>query len=31
VKPPESSRPNNEKWEEEKSDYDEYDDGDVMI
>jgi hypothetical protein len=26
VKPSDSSRPSNEKWEEEESDYDEYDD-----
>ena len=29
VKPSESSRPSNEKWEEEESDYDEYDDDDI--
>jgi len=28
VKPSESSRPSNEKWEEEEIDYDEYDDDD---
>jgi len=28
VKPSESSRPSNEKWEEEESDYSEYDDDD---
>ena len=28
VKPSESSRPSNEKWEEEESDYDKYDDDD---
>ena len=28
MKPSESSRPSNEKWEEEESDYDKYDDDD---
>jgi len=31
VKPCESSRPSNEKWEEEESDYDKYDDDDDDI
>ena len=31
VKPSDSSRPSNEKWEEEESDYDKYDDDDDDI
>ena len=31
MKPPDSSRPSNEKWEEEESDYDKYDDDDDDI